>query len=220
MSDYSLRVVRTSLNGLFDDKYGRTISNIGMDIGIGGLGASENIHNVAESSFYKFVAMLARIQRLPKDCLGIFRINGQYSPQSLYPVEQMFIGGVYSVRGYQPNELIGDYGIGGSLELRTPIPGIKAIFPKKYEDELARRIKFALFYDWGYVNSHKGNYDAPTNFLHSVGFGANINITNDISFRIGVGFPLSKKLNEDSARLYFSLSSELDKVFMKPKARL
>ena len=45
----------------------------------------------------------------------------------------MFIGGAYSIRGYQPSELIGDYGIAGSLELRTPIPGIKAIFPKKYE---------------------------------------------------------------------------------------
>ena len=220
LSDYSLRVVRTSLNGIFDDKHGRTISNVGVDIGIGGLGASNSIHNVADSSFYKFVGMLARIQRLPKDCLGIFRINGQYTPQSLYPVEQMFIGGAYSIRGYQPSELIGDYGIGGSLELRTPIPGIKAIFPKKYEDELARRIKFVLFYDWGYVNSHNGNYDARTNFLHSVGFGTNINITDNISFRIGVGFPMSKKLDEESGRLYFSLNSELDKVFLKPKTRL
>ena len=218
LSDYSLRVIRTSVNGIFDDKYGRTISNIGLDIGIGGLGASNNIHNTAESSFYKVVAMLARIQKLPNDCLGIARINGQYTRQSLYPIEQMFLGGVYSIRGYQPSELLGDYGVGGSFELRTPIPGIKAIFPKKYENELSRRIKFVLFYDWGYVNSHNSNYDAPTNFLHSVGFGTNINITDNIAFRIGVGFPMSKKLNEESGRLYFSINSELDKVFLKPKA--
>ncbi len=220
LSDYSLRVIRTSLNGMFDDKYGRTIANIGLDIGIDGLGASESIGGVAESAFYKVVAMLARVQRLPKDILGIIRVNGQYSGQSLYPVEQMFIGGAYSIRGYQPSELIGDYGVAGSVEFRTPIPGIKAIFPKKYEDDWARKVKLVLFYDWGYVNSHNDNYDAPTNFLHSVGVGTNINITNAISFQIGIGLPMSKKMDENSGRLYFSLNTELDKIFLKPKSRL
>ena len=218
LSDYSLRVIRTNINGMFDDKHGRTITNLGVDVGIDGLGASGSIKGVADSSFYKFVAMLARIQRLPKDCLGIIRINGQYSPQSLYPIEQMYLGGAYSLRGYQPSELLGDYGIAGSVELRTPVPGIKALFPKKYEEDWARKVKLVLFYDWGYVNSHNNNYDAPTNFIHSIGFGTNINITDAISFQIGMGFPMSKKMNENSCRLYFSLSSELDKIFLKPKS--
>lgn len=220
ISDYSLRVVRTSINGMFDDKYGRTITNLGVDIGIDGLGASRNIKGVAESSFYKFIATLARVQKLPKDCLGIVRINGQYSPQSLFPVEQMYLGGAYSLRGYQPSELLGDYGVGGSVELRTPVIGIKALFPKKYEDDWVRRVKLIMFYDWGYVNSHNNNYSAPTNFIHSIGFGTNINITDALSFQIGVGFPMSKKMNENSGRLYFSVSSELDKLFLKPKSRI
>ena len=220
LSDYSLRVVRTNLNGIFDDKRGRTVTNLGVDIGIDGLGASKSVKGVAESSFYKFTAMVARIQRLPKDCLGIARLNAQYSPQSLYPVEQMFLGGAYSLRGYQPSELIGDYGIAGSIEFRTPIPGIKALFPKKYEDNWARKVKFITFYDWGYVNSHKNNFNAPTNFLHSVGFGTNINITDAIAFQIGIGIPITKKLNENSGRLFFAINTELDKLLLKPKVRL
>jgi hypothetical protein len=53
-----------------------------------------------------------------------------------------------------------------------------------------------------------------------VGFGTNINITNAISLQIGSGYPLARKLNESPGRLYFSLSSELDKMFFKPKSRL
>lgn len=87
---------------MFDDSKGRTIANFGVDIGTNGLGASENIYNGQQSTFYKVVASLARVQRLPKKCIGIVRINGQYSPQSLYSAEQMYLGGVYSIRGYQP----------------------------------------------------------------------------------------------------------------------
>ena len=220
ISDYSLRVLRSAVRGIFNDKYGRTLANIGVDIGFNGIGASGNIDNGPRSSFYKIIAGLARIQRLPKECLAIARINGQYSAQALYPMEQMFIGGAYSVRGYQPSELIGDYGVAGSFEVRTPIPGIKALFPKKYEDKLARKIKLALFYDWGYVKEHHGLYNYETNFIHSVGVGSHINFTDEIALQIGIGIPLSRKLNENSGRLYFSLSTELDKLFMKPIQRL
>jgi hemolysin activation/secretion protein len=219
ISDYSLRVLRTGFNGMFDDKYGRTLANLGFDFGFNGLGASGNIPGVAKSSFFKLNAALSRVQRLPKNCLGIVRVNGQYSPQPLYPTEQFYLGGAYSLRGYQASEVIGDYGIGGSVEVRTPIPGIKAIFPKKFEDDWARKVRFVVFYDWGYINSHNNNYIAATNFLHSVGFGSNINITDAISCQIGVGFPLLKKLGEDSARLYFTVNTELDKVLLKPKDR-
>lgn len=220
LSDYSLRVVRTAINGIFDDKHGRTLGSVGLDLGISGLGATEGRDNGPESAFYKIVASLARIQRLPKECLGIFRINGQYSAQALFPVEQMFIGGAYSLRGYQPSELIGDYGVAGSVELRTPIPGIKSIFPKKYEDAWARKVKLVLFYDWGYVREHKELYNYATNFLHSVGVGTNINITDALSFQIGIGFPLSRKLNENSGRLYFSVNAALDKMLLNPKSHV
>lgn len=219
-SDYNLRVLRTGLYGMFDDKNGRTISSIGVDMGTNGLGASDNIDESYQSVFYKAIASLIRIQRLPKNCLGIVRLNGQYSPQSLYASEQMYLGGVYSIRGYQPGEIMGDSGIGGSFEIRTPIPGLQKALPKKVK-HWSDRIKLALFYDWGYVRESVVQYDYPNNYLHSIGFGSYINLTDAIYLQAGIGFPIGQRCyNEDKARLYFSINTDLDRMFMKPKERL
>ena len=220
LSDYRLRVLRTGVNGMFDDAKGRTIANIGVDLGTSGLGASDNLVNGQQSTFYKISGTLARVQRLPKKCLGIARIFAQYSPQALYSAEQMYLGGVYSVRGYQPSELLGDYGVVGSIELRTPIPGLDKILPEKIKN-WSDKIKLAVFYDFGYTKEHKNLYGYPSNFLHSVGFGTYINLTDAIYVQLGVGFPLGKKYyNEDSARFYFSINTDLDKVLLKPRERL
>lgn len=222
-SNYDLRVLRSAIYGMFDDRHGRTISSVGVDIGTNALGASDNIDNGRQSVFYKVIASLARIQRLPKNCLGIFRINGQYSPQSLFASEQMYLGGVYSVRGYQPSELLGDYGVNGSLELRTPVPGLRKILPEKVK-YVADRVKLATFFDWGYVkeNDSAYNYGYYQNFLASVGFGTVINVTDAIFVQMGVGIPIGAKhiANEDTARFYFSVNSDIDRIFLKPKERL
>lgn len=220
LAGYSLRVLRTGLYGMFDDKHGRFISSLGVDMGTDALGASENIVNGPQSTFYKIVGSLARIQRLPKDCLGIARINGQYSPQSLFVAEQMYLGGVYSLRGYQPSEVIGDYGVAGSFEIRTPVPGLKKVLPKKVK-YFADRMKLAAFYDWGYVKAYSTDYDRMENFLSSVGVGTYINLTDAIYVQMGIGIPLGRKpLDANSGRFYFSVNTDIDRIFMKPKERL
>src|SRR5574344_2644630 len=219
-SDYHLRVLRTGLYGMFDDKHGRTIANLGVDIGTNALGASENIEKGPQSVFYKIIAGLTRVQRLPKKCLGIIRINGQYSPQALYSSEQMYLGGAYSIRGYQPSELLGDCGIAGTFEVRTPVPGLEKVLPQKFKN-IADKIRLAAFYDWGYVTDYYDLYGYPTHFLSSVGVGTYINLTDAIYLQIGVGIPVGpKNYNDDSARLYFSINTDLDRIFLKPKERL
>src|SRR5574344_1831100 len=219
-SDYHLRVLRTGLYGMFDDKHGRTIANLGVDIGTNALGASENIDKGPQSVFYKIIAGLLRVQRLPKKCLGIIRINGQYSPQALYSSEQMYLGGAYSIRGYQPSELLGDCGIAGTFEVRTPVPGLEKVLPQKFKN-IADKIRLAAFYDWGYVTDYYDLYGYPTHFLSSVGVGTYINLTDAIYLQIGVGIPVGpKNYNDDSARLYFSINTDLDRIFLKPKERL
>lgn len=221
-SNYNLRVLRTALYGMFDDKHGRIISSVGVDVGGNLLGASDNIDNGPQSVFYKVVASFARIQRFPKNCLGIFRINGQYSPQNLYAAEQMYLGGVYSVRGYQPSELLGDYGVSGTFEIRTPIPGLQKILPKKVKS-WSDKIKLAAFYDWGYVKSHESSYDYGygQNFLSSVGVGTYINLTDAIYVQMGIGIPIgTKPVDANSGRLYFSVNTDIDRIFLKPRERL
>lgn len=228
--DYVLRIVRLGGNLMHDDETGRWIGNLGADLGISGLGASANVPNGPQSGFQKFVGTLARVQRLPHECLGILRVNGQYTPQSLFAAEQMFIGGPYSVRGFEPTVLLGDWGVAGGAEYRFPIIPQKMVdvavqndtserqLWAKFVNAARQRTRLLVFYDWGYVNSHNNLYEYPRNFIHSTGFGAVVNFFDGLGLQIGVGFPLGTPVfNESSARMYFSLNSEIDRVFLRPR---
>ena len=118
----------------------------------------------------------------------------------------MQLGGPYSVRGFQPAELIGDYGVTATAEYRFPIPFLGHIAPK-----LDERIKLAAFYDFGWIDSNS-HIDYPAKFLHSVGFGTYLNLTDWLVAQIGVGFPLVDDYCKNTARFYFGINSDLDRI--------
>ena len=215
MSDYDLYVLRSGFHGMTDDKYGRWIGTLGADVGLPG--ATKGEIGGPQGVFFKLVAGATRVQRLFGRTIGILRVNGQYSPNRLYTAEQMQIGGPYTLRGYQPAELIGDYGVTGTAEIRTPIPGLRKILPNKAKF-IDDKVRLAVFYDFGWVQEHSHLYDYPQNFLSSVGFGSYISITDWLAVQFGVGIPLGKKYyGENSARFYFGLNSELDNLIPKKR---
>ena len=203
LSNYNLNVWRSGLYGMTDDNYGRWLVNLGVDFGMGvdGHGA------IQDTTFFKVTAGATRVQRLFGRSMGIVRVNGQYSPNKLFAAEQMQMGGPYTLRGYQPAELIGDYGVTGTVEYRFPVPFLDRILPKVDE-----RLKLAVFYDWGWLGENGGIYNYPQQFLHSVGFGTYVNFTDWLTAQVGVGFPLGRDYNENTARFYFSVNSDLDRL--------
>lgn len=204
ISDYRLHVWRSGLYGMTDDNYGRWIGNLGIDFGMGG---TDKLHYTdSDTSFFKVTAGITRAQRLFSRSMGIIRLNGQYSPDKLFAAEQMQLGGPYTLRGYQPAEIIGDYGFAGTVEYRTPIPLLDKVWPW-----LDDRLRLAAFYDFGWVDSNS-HIDYPANFLHSVGFGAYFNFTDWLAAQIGVGFPLEDHYQHNTARFYFSVNSDLDRL--------
>ncbi len=204
LSNYTLHVWRSGLYGMTDDSYGRWLGNLGIDFGMGGHGDS----NVSDTSFFKISGGATRVQRLFARSFGIVRVNAMYSPNSLYAAEQMQLGGPYTLRGYQPAEIIGDYGVSGTVEYRFPIPFLNRIAPK-----IDERIKLAAFYDYGWIGENGNVYDYPKEFLHSVGFGTYITFADWLTAQIGVGFPLgSKRYSESTARFYFSVNGDLDRL--------
>lgn len=210
MSDYKLIVIRSGVRAITDDNHGRWLGNLGVDVGLPG--GKKDPRSDADGTFVKIVAGVTRVQRLFGRVIGLLRLNGQYSPNQLYAVEQMQIGGPYTLRGYQPAELIGDWGVAGTAEVRTPIPGFKKILPKKLKF-IDDRVRLAAFYDFGFVKEHDGIYKYPQNFLHSVGFGSYINVTDWISLQFGVGFPIGQKYyRESSGRFYFGVNTEMDNL--------
>ena len=209
LSDYKLYVIRSGIRGIRDDKYGRWLGTLGVDVGLGG---TSKLATPSDGTFVKIVAGATRVHRLWGRVIGLVRVNGQYSPNKLFAVEQMQMGGPYTLRGYQPAELIGDYGVTGTVEVRTPIPGFKKILPKKlkFVDD---RVRLAAFYDFGWIKENGHIYNYPQNFLHSVGFGSYINLTDWLSMQFGVGFPLGTKYyDESTARFYFGINSEMDNL--------
>jgi hemolysin activation/secretion protein len=62
----------------------------------------------------------SQVRPLPLSMEIAMRMSGQYTVEPLIDNEQFAIGGVESVRGYLEAEDLGDQGIDGSVELRSP----------------------------------------------------------------------------------------------------
>ena len=204
LSDYSLHVWRSGLYGMTDDSYGRWIGNLGLDFGMGG---TDKMGSDSDKAFFKLTANATRVQRLFARSMGVVRVGGQYSPNKLFAAEQMQMGGPYTLRGYQPAELIGDYGVTGTVEYRTPMPLLDKVCP--WLDE---RLRLAVFYDWGWIGENGNTYNYTQSFLHSVGFGTYLNLTDWVTAQVGIGFPLTSDYKQGTARFYFSINSDLDRL--------
>jgi hemolysin activation/secretion protein len=93
--------------------------------------------------------------------------------------------------------------------------------PDKYK-EWADKFKLLVFYDWGWLGENEPIYEYPKNYLHSTGAGATIYLTDGLSAQFGFGVPLGPRVlgDEQSIRMYFTLNTEMDRLFLKPKNRL
>ena len=134
-----------------------------VSVGVDVLGATT--HSDETSRTDSFVAWLGQFQwtrRLTDwDLQGIFRLDVQLSSQPLLPLEQIAVGGRYSVRGYRENQLVRDNGLIVSLESRLPI-----VRNKPWADF----IQLAPFVDFG----RAWNTTLPTpdpKILASIGIG-------------------------------------------------
>jgi hemolysin activation/secretion protein len=87
---------------------------------------------------------LTRTQELPLHLQGFLRVAGQLSDAPLITNEEYTLGGMTSVRGYVEAETLGDQGVSGTFELRSP--------------QLAPLLRFARFQDLrllGFVDQGK-----------------------------------------------------------------
>ena len=97
----------------------RSRFSLGVDV----LGAT--IHDNADIPDGRFFVWLGQFQwgrRVgTQDIQLLFRLDVQLTTEPLLPLEQIAVGGRFSVRGYQENTLVRDNGLIGSLEARIPL---------------------------------------------------------------------------------------------------
>jgi hemolysin activation/secretion protein len=103
---------------------GNTTLELGLNFLVRGLGTDAaqfaNKRAGAGPSYFIFRPSLQRQQPLPANWSLIGKLDGQLSSGPLISNEQYGAGGVESVRGYTESERLGDDGVRGSVELRTP----------------------------------------------------------------------------------------------------
>ena len=133
-----------------------------MSFGIHALESTINPHNLPDSRFFDWqVQGRWAFRHWPLNMETFVRVDAQLTPDSLLPVEQMAIGGRYTVRGYRESQLVRDNGVSASVETRFPLARNKP---------WASILDLCAFYDFG----HAWNTDLPSpepRTLDSVGLG-------------------------------------------------
>ncbi|MBQ3033494.1 MAG: ShlB/FhaC/HecB family hemolysin secretion/activation protein, partial [Deferribacterales bacterium] len=138
-----------------------------------------------EGAFYQNIFSTLRLN---------FYVSGQYASEEMFASEKFYIGGVYSVRGYENGVNSGDHGLRISAELESEIyiPQISAL----------------VFYDKGWVKNRSIKYagykDAS---LDSVGVGIRIYPFKGFTVKLDYGVPVSASREKtDSGTFYGRIS--------------
>jgi hemolysin activation/secretion protein len=159
----------------------RSRFSIGLDV----LGATTNAGPVPDGRFFSWLGQVQGIRRV--DEWGGVQFLGQMSLQiandRLFPLEQVPVGGRFSVRGYRENTLIRDNAFLASVESRIPL----FTFPTGEP-----RLQFAQFVDMGRAWNAKGGTPDPDT-LASVGVGLRWTVLPQERARVEVywGAPLN-----------------------------
>ena len=145
-----------------------------------------------------------RIQHLPWDSFFYFHGSVQLSPSKLTVPEQLYIGGVDTVRGYPLAIGLGDSGYYFNCEFRTPPPWLsdRKFFrtKKKWKDVL----QLDAFLDHGatFLQSEKNL------FIWGTGFGIRVSGPRNLSLSVDIGFPLNHRDLTNSAFMYLKLTGQ------------
>jgi hemolysin activation/secretion protein len=184
----------------------------------------EELWTGAEEHYWIFRWQMARLQPL----FGWFdekrgqdlhqwmifsKVEGQYTGDTLIPVEKLSMGGYNCMRGYRTRGYIGDYGVYGTTELRTPIlvDGFASLFGDRTDKTPIDRLQFLGFMDYGWTafNDLPSSYD-DSEFIYSAGVGVRAALTKYLQFRCDVAFPLRDTdwAEDESMEIYISVQGQ------------
>lgn len=156
--------------------------------------------------FVYLTANYRRLQLLPYDAFLVFNASGQYSFYKLPLAEQIYIGGIDTVRGYPLACALGDSGYYGNLELRVPPPWRNAhIWKGKRWKEFLQLVGFI---DHGGVYLRHGLVEDQRNFLTLTSVGAGLRLYGPARFsaNFDMGFPLTEPKKRQSPIYYFKVN--------------
>lgn len=134
-----------------------------FSVGIDALGATINTdREVPDGRFFAWLGQAQWASRLPVlNSQLIVRTDVQLTPDPLLTLEQVGVGGRFTVRGYRENTLVRDNAFLASIEARVPL--VRNVM-------LADYVELAPFYDYGRAWNSLGETPDPLD-ISSVGLG-------------------------------------------------
>ncbi|HNQ50161.1 MAG TPA: ShlB/FhaC/HecB family hemolysin secretion/activation protein [Candidatus Omnitrophota bacterium] len=201
----NVRVLKAGGDLDLTDDWGRNIFNVQVDQGIpdimGGMKAKDELATRAGSGgkFTKGLFNIYRLQSLPMGMSFLWENNAQYTNYALVASEQFQMGGPGSVRGYAPAEYSGDSGFYTSPELSIPVYFLpKDVTVPRSDVKWYDANRLVVFFDYAQAslnNPQAGEKKHPC--LKGWGFGWRLNIKDNLTFRVEVGYPIGDEMPSD-----------------------
>lgn len=175
----------------------------------GGTGSvnSKSSNGQTGCDFKKYTVSATRAQQLPLDALLLATASGQITGNQLNTLEQFYIGGYNSVRGFTEGEFLGDVGVNSVFELRTPLYGLPRSI--RFKDfTLYDCMRIVYFYDIGYTTAYtESNGRDKSVSISGIGFGGRLDFTDRLSASFDVAWSAignrHSETSEQSQPLYY-----------------
>ncbi len=220
VSEDKLRVLVAGLQFEWNDGFaGRWTGAVQYRKGMPGtLGGMEDVDPDASrfgggGEFERITAMLFRLQKITSWAFLVGRVNYQKSDDLLVVSEQYSVGGADSVRGYPAFEIMGDAGLGWSVELRLKLdPILGPSIDPQGRAEFWNGFQLVFFYESAKMERNDTFLGALAEDERAgAGFGFRYEVEGWGSLRFDVGFPQSDEdpSTGDSRIYYVSLVSTL-----------
>lgn len=194
-----------------DTIFSAAVTNLNMELsqGLGILGASEEgdadlSRAAGDPTYTKLTADISRLERLTNEFSLLVSAKGQMADAALLSAEEFGLGGANGIgRGYDPSEIVGEDGVGGTLELRWASP---------YSSSWMDNYSVYGFYDVGKVwNDDSITSDLDEQSLASTGVGVRMNINDATRAGFMVALPLTREVSaegDDDPRVYLNFSRD------------
>jgi len=161
----------------------------------------DNKRAFASPNFTHFNADVSHTQELPEGFQVYGKVQGQLADGPLVSSEQISAGGLDTVRGYLESETLGDDGVIGNLEFRSPNLG--DLLQKQMKDETGQGApRFATFNEWrmftfadaGHVSIQRPLPEQQSKFdLWSYGVGSRFKMFNTFNGLLAVAVPMTSQ---------------------------
>ncbi len=186
------------------DKGSDTELDTGLTFNLRGMGSSPAKFDAdrfdADGSFIYLRGDLAHTHDLPQRFQVFVKAQGQVADSPLINSEQYSGGGLGNVRGYQESTVLGDNGLFGTFELRSP-PLLGWVGDRNSKDEW----RVYLFTDAGFLTLNNPLPEQEARFtLASVGAGSRIHIQDHFNGSIDAGVPVVSQSNTRSGDVLFT----------------